>query len=329
MKRVPLIGLSAVLATAVHLDHSGTHLLAVLLGLALAQGSILVVAAAELSNAKWIRPVKRPLLATVPLLFLFPFLVRLAPYPWLEHPTAWLRADFFLARDMAALALLALVALWFRRQSLRESPGARRWAVIYVLVFVVTQTLVAVDWVMSFDYPWISTMFPVLYMIESFYAGLALLGIICFALEQRQKGSAGAVLYDGASLMFGFALFWGGLFFAQYLTIWYGNLPEEVSYFTRRFALPGGQHFFTAICVLLFGIPFFVLLIHAARKSAAAVFAVAHLILIGLVLHRVYHLLPHVNFHLGFLLVQSLAMFGAIALCVRPALEPATAGPVA
>ena len=329
MKRVPLIVLCAVLVIAVHLDHSGTHLVAVLLGLALAQGSVLVVAAAELSNAQWIQPVKRPLLATVPLLFLFPFLVRLAPYPWLEHPTAWLRADFFLGRDMGALAVLAIVANIFRRQSLAEAPARGKWAVWYILVFVVTQTLVAVDWVMSFDYPWISTMFPVLYMIESFYAGLALLGIVCFVLEQRRAGSAAAVLYDGASLIFGFALFWGGLFFAQYLTIWYGNLPEEVSYLTRRFAIIGGRQFFAAVCVLLFGVPFGVLLIHTARKSAAAVFAIAHLILIGLVIHRAFHLLPHVTFHLGWLLVQSLAMLGAVALCVRPALAPESAGPPA
>ena len=47
--------------------------------------------------------------------------------------------------------------------------------------------------------------------------------------------------------MFGFSIFWGGLFFAQYLTIWYGNLPEEVGYFTRRFALPFGEPLFLAV----------------------------------------------------------------------------------
>jgi hypothetical protein len=321
MKRAPLIVLCVVLVAAVHLDNSGTHLLAVLLGMALAQGSVLVVAAAELSNAAWIKPVKRPLLAPAPLLFILPFLVKLAPYPWLQQETRWLSADFFLARNIVALLVVAIIANIFRRVSLAESPAARRWAVVYILVFVVTETLVAVDWVMSFDYPWVSTMFPVLYMIECFYAGLALLGMICFVREQRKAGSAAGILYDGASLLFGFALFWGGLFFAQYLTIWYGNIPEEARYFSQRFALPGGKHIFTAVCILLFGVPFTVLLIHQARKSPATMLALALAILIGLVLHRAYHLLPHVSFNLGLLLVQSLAMFSVVALSVWPALE--------
>jgi hypothetical protein len=311
-----LLATCAALVALVHLDKSGTHLLPVLVGMALTMGGVLVVTAAELSNAKWIKPVKLPLLATAPLLFVFPFLVKLAPYPWLAHENAWLRADFFLARDVVALLVVAVVGNLFRRASLAESATKGKWAVAYILTFAVVKTLVAMDWVMSFDYPWISTMFPVLYLVETFYAGLALLGLICFA---RRKSDA--VLYDAATLLFGFALFWGGLFFAQYLTIWYGNIPEEAAYFTHRFALPGGTQFFTGVCVLLFGIPFGTLLIHRARKNVSVVFALAHVVLIGLLLHRVFHLLPHVSFQMGWLVAQWVAMFSAVALSVRPALE--------
>ena len=326
MKLAPVILLAIVLVAAVALDNTGTHLAPVLLGMALAQGAVLVVAAAELANAKWIAPLRRPLLALTPLLFLFPFLVKLAPYPWLQHETRWLRADFFLIRNLGALALLALVANIYRRLTLGGAANSRKWAVIYIFTFVITKTLVAMDWTMSFDYPWISTMFPVLYMIESFYAGLALVAILCFVMEQRQPGSVSGPLYDGATLFFGFALFWGGLFYAQYLTIWYANIPEEVHYFTRRFALTGGRAFFATFIVLLFGIPFCTLLVHRARKSPAVLFALAHFVLIGLVLHRVWHILPHVNLNLGLLIVQSLAMFGAVAFSLRSALAepPAT-----
>lgn len=324
MKLAPVILLAIVLVVAVALDNTGTHLAPVLLGMALAQGAVLVVAATELSNAKWIEPLKRPLLALTPLLFLFPFLVKLAPYPWLAHETRWLRADFFLVRNMGALALLALVANIYRRLTTNGAANSRKWAVIYIFTFVVTKTLVAMDWTMSFDYPWISTMFPALYMIECFYAGIALVAILCFVLEQRQPGSVSGPLYDGATMFFGFALFWGGLFYAQYLTIWYANIPEEVGYFTRRFSLTGGRAFFATFIVLLFGIPFCTLLIHKARKSPSVMFALAHSVLLGLILHRVWHVLPHVDLNLGLLIVQSVAMFGAVAFSLRAALdEPA------
>ena len=321
MRLVPLFILSVVLIAAVQLDKSGTHIPPVLLGMALAQGSILVVAAGELSNAKWMKPVKKPLLAFAPWLLLFPFLVKLAPYPWLQHETAYLRADFFLIRNVVGLVLVALVAIIYARLSLAEKPSSRKWAVAYILTFVTVKTMVAVDWTMSFDYPWISTMFPALYMVECFYAGLVLIGIICFVLERRSPGSAGKVTYDGSTLFFGFALFWGGLTFAQYLTIWYANIPEEVHYFTKRFALPSGEAMFAMNIALLFVIPFCTLLVHKARKSPQAYFFLAHLVLLGLLVSRLFHVFPYIQINFGFLALQLAAMLGIVALIVRNGLR--------
>jgi hypothetical protein len=325
MKLAPVILCAIVLIAAVALDSTGTYLAPVLLGMALTQGAVLLVAASELSNAKWIAPVKRPLLALTPVLFLFPFLVPFllnrVPYPWLAHPNRWLTQDFFLVRNVVMLVVLAIVANIYRRLTTQGAANSRKWAVIYIFTFVTTKTLVAMDWTMSFDYPWISTMFPALYMIESLYAGIVLVAVLCFVLEQRQPGSVSGILYDGATLFFGFALFWGGLFYAQYLTIWYANLPEEVHYFTLRFHLVGGRAFFYTFIALLFLIPFCTLLIHKARKNPSVMFALAHSVLIGLLLHRVWHILPHVNLNLGLLVVESVAMFGAVAFSMRAALN--------
>jgi hypothetical protein len=317
MRLIPLIILCLVLVAAVHLDQSGTHIIPVLLGMALAQGSVLVVAAAELSNARWLKPVQRPLLAFAPLLFLFPFLVKLGPYRWLEHPNRWLRPDFFIVRNVAALAVVAVVGAIYARISRAGRPSGRKWAVAYILTFVVAQTMVAVDWTMSLDYPWFSTMYPALYLVECFYAGLVLVGIICFARERHRPGSNGTVVYDGASLFFGFALFWGGLTFAQYLTIWYGNIPEEVRYFTLRFGLPSGTRLFAATVALLFAVPFCVLLVHRARQSAPACFFLAHLVLVGLFLSRLFQVFPYINLNPGLLAIQLAAMLGIVALVVR------------
>ena len=323
MRRGLLLGLCAVLVAVVQLDHSGTHLPAVLLGMAIVQGAVLLVAAATLSNAKWIAPLKQPLLSLAPLLFLFPLLVRLAPYPWLAHPTRWLRQDFFIVRNVGALLVLAIVGFCFRRASLADKASARKWAVVYILTFVVVKTLVAMDWVMSFEYPWTSTMFPAIYMIECLYAGLALASILCSLRERRSPGNMGGTVYDTASLLFGFALFWGGLTFAQYLTIWYGNIPEEVEFFTRRFALHGGKCLFATHIILLFVIPFLVFLIHKARTNARAAAGLALVILTGLFIARVFHILPYVQFNAGLLGIQLFAMLGVIAATVGREWQPA------
>ena len=223
------------------------------------------------------------------------------------HETHWLRTDFFLVRNAGALLVLAIVGNLFRRAELAESPAKGKWAVAYILTFVVVKTLVAMDWVMSFEFPWVSTMFPVLYMVECFMAGLALLGLIC--LVRRPSAN---VLSDASTLLFGFALFWGGLYFAQYLTIWYGNIPEEVGFYTRRFAIRGGKCLFATNAILLFGIPFTLFLIHRARQSARVVAAVSLTILAGLLVSRFFHIRPYVHIHPGLLALQLVVMLGII-----------------
>lgn len=98
--------------------------------------------------------------------------------------------------------------------------------------------------------------------------------------------------------------------------------PRKANFLiSNRFGLIAGREFFAGACVLLFVVPFSVLLIHRARKNHNAVFVLAHLVLFGLVYQRTFHLFPRVNLQLEWLLAESFAMFGALALAIRPALE--------
>jgi len=304
-----------------HLDASGGYLPAVLLVIGAAQGGVLVVAASDLSNGRWLGPLKKHLLALAPLQLLLPFLTRLAPYGWRAAPTAWLSERFFLARGAGLLLITALIALLYRRATLAGTTAARRWAVAYVLAFVVSHTVIAVDWVMSFDYPWISTMFPALYLVEAFIAGLIVAGVLCYVLERQGVQSLAGPIYDVSTLLFGFALFWGGLFFAQYLTIWYGNLPEEVAYFTSRFARREGIELFAATVTAMFGVPFAVLLIHRARTSATMLFLLVNLTAVGLLLHRWFHVFPYVHPHPFLLIAQIVAAVAVVGAAVRVSLR--------
>jgi len=299
------------------LDDSASKLLTFLLATALAQGSILLVAAAELSNAKWILPLRKPLMEMWPLFFI-PTLADpdIALYAWSHHPTAWLNAAGVTFRSHILFIVSFAIAMMFISAMRKGSEGRRAWAVVYIFSFVISHTVMAVDQVMSFDYPWTSTMFPALYMVEALYAGLTLAGILCFFLGRR-GACPPATLKDTATLTFGFSLFWGGLFFAQYLTIWYANIPEEVHYLQARFQLPWGNALFYGAVILLFAVPFFSLLANPLRRVAGAVLAIDGVILAGLLAYRVFHLLPHVAISPLFLVLQLAALAGAVGWLVR------------
>ena len=93
--------------------------------IAVVEGSIAVVAAAEIANGKWIKPFKRDLLSVYPLLPLFSllfiiFIPRVENYPWVHETGFWLREDLFIARSIL-LPLIAFVSAWrYAKETLKE-----------------------------------------------------------------------------------------------------------------------------------------------------------------------------------------------------------------
>jgi hypothetical protein len=324
-RRIPFAAALAAFAVLYYADGSASKVLACLLAAALAQGSVLLVAAAELSNARWIVPLRRPLLGMLPL-FLLPLLCHpdASLYAWSAHPTAWLNAGGMALRHHLFLLVSFGLAFLFARAMRAGAENRRAWAVAYIFSFVVSHSVMAVDWMMSFDYPWISTMFPALAMVEALYAGLALAGILCFVLTRR-GACPPATLKDTATLTFGFALFWGGLFFAQYLTIWYGNIPEEVHYLELRFHHAGGRALFAASVLLLFAVPFFSLLATPLRKVPGAVLFLDAVVLGGLLVYRIFQVLPHAPISPLFLVLQLAALAGAGAVLMADGVKEAAA----
>jgi hypothetical protein len=104
--------------------------------------------------------------------------------------------------------------------------------------------------------------------------------------------------------MFGFSIMWAGLFFAQYLTIWYGNLPEEVGFLARRLSASPLRELCVAVLFLLFFIPFPALLSTRAKSNPYAVSAAALSILSGILLERYIFLAPVVRLSPGALAID-------------------------
>jgi hypothetical protein len=137
---------------------------ALLMFAAVLQGLFALAAAAHLTEGRWILPARNTILNLHPLLLFLPiaFLAyskNISVYGWTEHPTFWLSPAFFIARNVVMLLITWALAFGFGRAAKCGSDRASLLAVLYAFAFVFNQSFIAFDWVMTFDYPWISTLF--------------------------------------------------------------------------------------------------------------------------------------------------------------------------
>jgi hypothetical protein len=284
----------------------GSLLIALLFWGSVIEGCIAAVAACTLIKAKWVASVKNELLSVYPLLlFLSVLFLFLTPfvdsYPWVGREGIWFDKGFFLGRNFVLLLLAYLAARRFAIASHRGEEGRERYAGIYLFVFVVSQSLMAFDWVMSLAYPWVSTLFGGYFFIESLFGGFALSGILYAFLHGGpapvHEPGGRSDLKDIAILLFGFSILWVGLFFAQFLVIWYGNIPEEVSYLLTRVSSSPLRELSLSILAFYFFIPFLVLLPGKSKTNPFVVFAVSVSILLGILVERFVYLAPIVSLH--------------------------------
>jgi hypothetical protein len=203
----------------------------------------------------------------------------------------WLSRPFFLARAAAYAALWIAFAFAIRRCSRRQDgDGDPRWtranvrlSAGFLIVFAVTFTLASVDWVMSLEPLWYSTIFGVYNFAGLFLSGLATLIVVALWLEKKgplQHVLRDAHLHDLGKLLFAFSIFWMYIWFSQYMLIWYTNIPEETSYFVRR---AHGLWFvlFLANVALNWLVPFAVLLRRDMKRDRTTLGRVAVVVLLG------------------------------------------------
>ena len=309
----------------------GSLLLALLFWASVIEGCIAAVAACTLIKAKWVASVKRELLSVHPLLLfvsvLFLFLTPFVDsYPWVGREGIWFDKGFFVGRNFVLLLLAYLAARRFAIASHRDEEGRERFAAIYLFVFVASQSFMAFDWVMSLAYPWVNTLLGGYFFIESLFAGFALSGILYAFLHGRPAPTHGPTgrsdLKDIAILLFGFSILWVGLFFAQFLVIWYGNIPEEVSYLLARISSSPLRELSLSILAFYFFVPFFILLPGRSKTNPFVVFAASLSILLGILVERFVYLAPIVPVRFGVVAIHFLCFLLLFVLLVRVKREP-------
>jgi hypothetical protein len=304
----------------------GALLMTLVFWTALLQGAVAAAAVADLTNSRWIASVRQELLSAYPLLLVSPVLfLLLAPqlglYPWTEAPGKWLNEPFFLLRNLALLLIVYGAGRLYALRSLRGDPRTPRCAVIYLFAFVTCQSLVAFDWVMSLEYPWISSLFGAYFFVEALYAGLALAGLIFLLRSAPKKDDTPSPSprhrEDIGLLLFGFSILWAGLFFAQYLLLWYGNLPEEVRFITERISVFPFRELGVIFLLGNFGAPFLILLSRRAKRSRKMVGIAAAVVLSGIFAERAFLILPAVPMSVGALLAENVLLLAFWMLTVH------------
>lgn len=195
----------------------------------------------------------------------------------LAQKTGYLNTEAWVARALAYLAIWSLIAWayfgWSRRQDVDRDPRhtvrMQSLAAPSLILFAGTLTFAAFDWLMSLEPSWFSTIFGVIIFAGSAVSILAL--TILVGLSFYKRGLVGNAInpehfHDLGKLMFGFICFWTYVQFSQWMLIWYAGIPEEATWFHKRWE--GGWQF---VCYLLiFGhfVAPFVLLISRVQKRA-------------------------------------------------------------
>lgn len=202
---------------------------------------------------------------------------------------AYLNEPFFFLRAVLYLAVWIFFTLFFRKQSLREDLEGgvaihKRnygWAAAFLVFYGVTSSTASWDWMMSIDTHWFSTLFGWYNFSTMFVTGITMFALIVISL--KRNGYLSDIneehLQDLGKFMFGASVFWGYLWFSQFMLIWYANIPEEVTYFQDRWK--NYQFVWGALPVLNLALPMLLLMDKAAKRNMNMMTITGVIIVVG------------------------------------------------
>jgi hypothetical protein len=253
-----------------------------------ALGLVALLAATRIVQGRWIEPLadtcRRGVLFLPWSFAVLLLLIAAGPkwIPWLRGPGMleewrrwWFNLPAFALREIVGTAVLFALAArvvdvprWGRR--------AMIWSIAYLIAFASVLTLWALDFILALDREWVSPLVGAFYFMGSLLAATALAAII--AASQRHGPG---LRHDVGKLLFGLSVFWAYLLWAQLLTQWYGNLPEEIEFWIVRQRNPWHPLGLASIA-LVFGLPFFILMRETAKREGWILRASAAGILLGI-----------------------------------------------
>lgn len=195
----------------------------------------------------------------------------------LHKKAAYLNMNFFVIRLAAYIIIWTLLSRFFLKSSLKGDAAnfeadlskAKAISPIGIILFAVTVTFAAFDWIMSLDPHWYSTIFGV-YIFSGFVVSFfATIILVCRVLQTNGYLKDIVTIehyHDHGKLMFAFTCFWAFCAFSQYMLIWYGNIPEETIFYSHRWV--GAWKYISLILPIgHFAIPFVLLMARPAKRN--------------------------------------------------------------
>lgn len=230
----------------------------------------------------------------------------------IEGKAAFLNEGFWSIRALVYFAVWSGLGYFFWKSSVGQDsltdPEAaqavtrKQNAMAYpaIILFALTTTFAAVDWMMTLDPHWFSTMFGVWFFAGCCVSGFAFLGINL--LLMKKAGLLPQVnqehMHDVGKLTYAFTIFWAYISFSQFFLIWYANIPEETTFFHLRM---GADNPWQSIGMLLmiahFGFPFLLVMPRTVKRNPSALLAACTYMLVLHFFDLSYTILP--NLFLG------------------------------
>ena len=208
--------------------------------------------------------------------------------PIIQGKQAYLNFPFFLIRILLFFGgwlffykkLVGISLLQDRDGKLKWTQKATRISVFFLLFFVPSFSLMSVDFLMSLDPHWFSTIYGVYAFSGAFQSALAVIILLTIYFMPLSEGRINRNhLHDLGKFLMGMTLFWAYIAFSQYMLIWYANLPEETTFFIPRSQKPW-MFVSIALLVFKFAVPFFCLLPRWVKRNTKAMVILSSLILV-------------------------------------------------
>jgi hypothetical protein len=198
---------------------------------------------------------------------------------------------FFIFRMVVFFGLWYMFFMMIRKNMLAEDldNSTTYWyknrvnSTVFLIIFAVSSSVAAWDWVMSIDTHWFSTMFGWYVFASWWVTGLAMITLIVAFLKDAGylKVVNSNHLHDLGKFVFAFSIFWTYIWFGQFLLIYYANIPEETVYFVERMRTSPYSWIFYANLILNFVLPFLLFMTRDAKRQLSTLKLVCPIVILG------------------------------------------------
>jgi hypothetical protein len=214
---------------------------------------------------------------------------KVAASPMLQHKHLYLNWQFFLIRAVVYFGGWLFLSWFFNRWSAaedRDGPAVAHTKMTFlagpgILFWGFTVTFMSIDWVLSLQPEWFSTIFGMLFIASQLLTSMAFLITLMVLLSRYRPMSEVLTprhLHDLGKFLLALVMVWAYFSFSQFLIIWAGNLPEEIPWYLTR--LNGGwQYVALALVFGHFALPFALLLSRDLKRNFRLLAGIAVFIL--------------------------------------------------